>query len=269
MKAPSSTARHAGAPPLQSTAPIFAIHGSASTGRQWQSLAACLGSASAVIAPDLPGYGGTPPDLDRLSYLEAALSQVPGPVDVVAHSFGGAVALMLANRNPGQVRSVTLYDPVMPVTDARGPACMAPDLRALWTGLRGQPAPVMMARFLDFWCAPGMWDRLSPQRQAGLIALSGSLTRDFEEICAGVWNVPRPGYRGPVTVLRGSRSPRVTVDVSDRILAQYPQARCSVMPGLGHMAPLTHADQVNPAIAAVLSGVPARCAALRALRSAA
>ncbi|WP_424969719.1 alpha/beta fold hydrolase [Dinoroseobacter sp. S76] len=233
--------------------PVFAIHGTASSGRQWQSLAAHLGASRTLIAPDLPGYGATPSQLDRLSYLEAMLWQSPGPMDLVAHSFGGAVALMLANRNPDRVRSLTLFDPVMPVLPGRGAASVAPDLRVLWTQVRGQPAPVMMARFLDFWCAPGTWIGLPRHRQDALLTQSAALTRDFEEICAGYWTVAHPAYFGPVTVLRGGRSPQVTVDVSAKILADYPQARCTVLPGLGHMAPLTHADQVNPHFAAALA----------------
>lgn len=211
-----------------------------------------------MIAPDLPGYGATPSQLDRLSYLEAMLWQGAGPVDLVAHSFGGAVALMLANRNPDRVRSLTLFDPVMPVLPGRGAASVAPDLRALWTQVRGQPAPVMMAQFLDFWCAPGTWEGLPHHRQDALLTQSAALTRDFEELCAGYWTVAHPAFFGPLRVLRGGRSPQVTVDVSARILADYPQARCTVLPGLGHMAPLTHADQVNTYFAAALAEAAAQ-----------
>lgn len=251
---PASDAAHLIRPPETPAAlPVFAIHGTASSGRQWRSLAAHLGPARRMIAPDLPGYGATPSRLDRLSFLEAELWQAGAAVDLVAHSFGGSVALLLANRNPDQVRSITLYDPVMPVFPGRGAACVAPDLRALWTQVRGQPAPIMMARFLAFWCAPGTWEALPPERQDALLIQTASMTRDFEEICAGYWTVASSAYSGPVTVLRGGVSPQVTADVCARIRADYPQAHCSVVPGLGHMAPLTHGEEINSRLAAALA----------------
>ena len=41
--------------------PVIALHGSASTGAQWQSLVGYLEGRFRVYTPDLPGYGGSAP----------------------------------------------------------------------------------------------------------------------------------------------------------------------------------------------------------------
>lgn len=70
------------------------------------------------VAPDLPGWGETPP-LPGFSYrmpdlcrwLLRFLDQVaPGPLQIVGHSFGGAVALHLALMDPDRVERLVLVN---------------------------------------------------------------------------------------------------------------------------------------------------------------
>ena len=42
------------------SAPVIALHGSASTGAQWRSLAGYLEGRFQIFTPDLPGYGQSP-----------------------------------------------------------------------------------------------------------------------------------------------------------------------------------------------------------------
>ena len=80
---------------------IMAIHGSASTARQWQRFADDLRRAANVMAPDLPGYGRAAGDKNpRLRSLERAIAGRAVHIHLVAHSFGGAVALKLAQARP-------------------------------------------------------------------------------------------------------------------------------------------------------------------------
>jgi pimeloyl-ACP methyl ester carboxylesterase len=74
-----------------------------------------------VIAPALPGFGGSdgPPlreiDLHAYSLRIARLIDVMAlekPVFIVGHSFGGGVALQLATERPDLVRSLTLVNTV-------------------------------------------------------------------------------------------------------------------------------------------------------------
>ncbi len=72
-----------------------------------------------IIAPDLRGHGRspwTPPwGLDtHVGDLVGVLDEhATGPVVVVAHSYGGAIALHLAQAVPDRIRGIVLLDPAL------------------------------------------------------------------------------------------------------------------------------------------------------------
>ena len=104
-----------------------------------------------VIAPCLPGFGGSDPlplhraGLADYAHRIARLLEVlgeDGPVFVAAHSFGGGIALQLATERPDLVRSLTLVNPV-------GGGAL-PDSPAAWlawaAGAVGELSPASVAR---------------------------------------------------------------------------------------------------------------------------
>jgi lipase len=98
---------------------ILAVHGLTGHGRRWQTLATRHLAECAVAAPDLLGHGrstsSAPWTLDANAAALAALldRRAHGPVLVVGHSFGGAVALNLAAARPDLVASLVLLDPAV------------------------------------------------------------------------------------------------------------------------------------------------------------
>lgn len=97
---------------------MLALHGLTGHGRRWQQLAAQLPDV-AIAAPDLIGHGRSswhaPWSIDaNVAALTALLdAQADGPVVVVGHSFGGAVALQLSAARPDQVAALVLLDPAV------------------------------------------------------------------------------------------------------------------------------------------------------------
>jgi pimeloyl-ACP methyl ester carboxylesterase len=67
-----------------------------------------------LVMPDRPGHGQTPrdgrEDFERDAELLAPLLADP-PAHLVGHSYGGIVALYMAARQPGSVRSLVLIEP--------------------------------------------------------------------------------------------------------------------------------------------------------------
>ncbi|MGV0625089.1 alpha/beta fold hydrolase [Mycolicibacter minnesotensis] len=97
---------------------LLAVHGLTGHGARWRYVAELLPEI-AVAAPDLIGHGhsswAAPWSIDaNVAALAAMLeSSAVGPVPVVAHSFGGAIALSLAATRPDLVDALILLDPAI------------------------------------------------------------------------------------------------------------------------------------------------------------
>ena len=103
-----------GTAPVGST-PVLLLHGVPETSSCWRELGPALAPGRRVLAPDLPGLGGStytgPFDVASLVAELAALveAEVPGGrVDVVGHDWGGSLALGLAGARPDLVRRLVV-----------------------------------------------------------------------------------------------------------------------------------------------------------------
>lgn len=103
---------------------VLTIHGVTEHGQSWEYLAGYLPEVN-IAAPDLLGHGrsswAAPWSIDaNVSALAALLKdQADGPVVVVGHSFGGAVALQLAAAHPDLVAALILLDPAIGLDGSR------------------------------------------------------------------------------------------------------------------------------------------------------
>ncbi len=95
--------------------PVLLLHGVPETASVWNVLAPQLAKGRRVLAPDLPGLGGSsytgPYDVPSLVGELAALldAEAPGQkVDVVGHDWGGSLALGLAGGRPDLVRRLVV-----------------------------------------------------------------------------------------------------------------------------------------------------------------
>jgi lipase len=98
---------------------VLAIHGLTGHGRRWRTLATGHLPEITVAAPDLIGHGrssySAPWTVDANVAALATLveNDADGPVVVVGHSFGGAIALHLAAACPDLVSGLVLLDPAI------------------------------------------------------------------------------------------------------------------------------------------------------------
>lgn len=96
---------------------VLAIHGLTGHGRRWETLAHAHLPEISVLAPDLIGHGRSswdaPWTIDANVDALAGLLDTDEPALVVAHSFGGAVALSLAAAHPDLVTALVLLDPAV------------------------------------------------------------------------------------------------------------------------------------------------------------
>jgi lipase len=97
---------------------LLAIHGLTGHGGRWQQLSDHLPEI-AIAAPDLIGHGrsswAAPWTLEAnvAAHAELLDEEADGPVLVVGHSFGGAVAMHLAAARPDLVAGLLLLDPAV------------------------------------------------------------------------------------------------------------------------------------------------------------
>jgi lipase len=246
-------------------APVIALHGSASTGAQWRSLVGCLSGRFSVFTPDLPGYGGSTPAPDGGLAVDAAAvvalaARIGGPVHLVGHSWGAVVALRVARRHPGVLRSLTLIEPVavhLLRGGAPGDRVVHAEMEALRRGIEadavsGAPSAAM-ARFIDFWNGRGAWDRTSPRLQAFFLACLDRVRADFRAIAAERWDVAELSrIEVPALAVMGLNSPVATMRVTELVARALPRAVLRLIPDAGHLAPLTDPHVVDPMIAAHL-----------------
>ncbi len=98
--------------PEGATPTLLFVHGYGGSARQWLYQLRFFGQTMHVIAPDLRGHGlsddpvGLPHTMDGLvDDLDMVLDalHVRGPVHIISHSFGGAVATEYSLRHPERV----------------------------------------------------------------------------------------------------------------------------------------------------------------------
>ncbi len=254
--------------------PVLALHCSLAHGGAWGPMAAELGDAVTMTAPDLPGHGHSadwPVNgsmHDTATAVATALAEAIGggaPVDILGHSFGGTVALRLALERPDLVRSLTLFEPVLFSAAAAENAPEAEEWTAkqtVFTDLLDQGRADEAARYFH-----GQWGNGTPLNQLpetqrryitdriGAIRAAGDVVeRDRLGLVA-------PGrlesLHLPVLLAEGSTSPGIIHAITRALAARIPGAQRVVVEGAAHMLPISHAATLAPRIREHL-GLPPR-----------
>ncbi|MGI5169796.1 alpha/beta fold hydrolase [Spirillospora sp. CA-253888] len=102
--------------------PVVALHGINGHGARWRRLAERHLPDREVLAPDLRGHGRSTHDApwDAGTHVADLLATVePDRFDLVAHSYGGLIAVRLARAAPHRVRRLVLLDPAIGLDPAR------------------------------------------------------------------------------------------------------------------------------------------------------
>lgn len=246
--------------------PIAALHGSAATARQWAPLSAYLGDEFRIIAPDMPGYGGSPAwaadhlDSDEAGPVSSIARRVSAllrscgrPVHIVGHSAGGNIALAIALSYPDLVASLTLIEPVaFHLLASSDPAdialyreiqCLAGTIAA---DLANGDPQSGMARFIDFWNGDGAWERMPAGQQDNLAAQTGQVVGDFTAAFSQEWPIAElRSVSAPVHLVMGLRSQAVTMRITELIAESINDAALSMVADGGHMMPMTHPAEIS------------------------
>lgn len=232
-------------------APLLLLHGPPFDHRAWAPTIPYLAGHFRVVAPDLPGYGGSSdaacdgsPDsfIRSMAGLMTALRMVPG--FVAGASFGGAVALGLAARHPERVRALVVTGapgerpwPATFQTRLARAARRAPGLLALglWMAPRAQARWFLHRAFGDRRLVS---DEIVEQVATTLRdpAQRRLLVRTIRQV--DTWRfVMRQlgGIRAPALLVWGERDGVYDLRSAERLRHAIPGARLVTIAGAGHL----------------------------------
>ncbi len=254
---------HRGGPESGSALPVLLLHGVPQTAIVFRHLFPVLAADRLVLAPDLKGLGGSevggPYDVATLVREIAALilHEVDGPVDVVGHDWGGAIALALADTRPDLVRRLVVinapYRKVSLVKAFHIPLFALPGLPEVVFRLGGRRLIDGMLRLAwksDQPLDPDVRDRYAasyanPQRVSAMLGYYRASVRGQ---IAGRRKVAEPPT-GPTPtglgrlVLWGAADPVMPMAIAESVCSDLgPAAELVALPGIGHF-PLEEAPE--------------------------
>ena len=238
---------------------MLCVHGYPESSYMWRDVLEAVGAAGwRGVAPDLPGYGDSPPDPPatwerHIAALDRFVSEL-GLRDVVlvVHDWGGLIGLRWACDTPGAVRALVVSDTgFFPDGKWHG---MAQAMRTpgqgeeLVDGIDREGFGAMLRSI-----SPGMTDEAlddyfkafaDDERRRGQLELYRS--GDFEKLRPYEGRLAQLGV--PALVLWGADDPFAPVGGAHRLAKELPGAEVVVLDGIGHFL---FADAPGEAAAAV------------------
>lgn len=233
--------------------PLVLLHGLLVTHHAFRAIIDPLAADRRVIALDMPGCGESdrpePAEADdySLRWLAARVREALSALgvqscDLLAHSFGGAVAVELAATVPGLVRRLVLVDPVVFPMELplEGRVAVLPRVGPmLWkqlfrrTELRRYLTRVFSTpELLDERAVDVYWDRLG--RDGGREAAHAMLLQ-MTRLAPLRDQLDR--VDPPTLVVWGDRDTLMPPDTGARLVQLLPRAELQVVEGCGHAVP--------------------------------
>jgi pimeloyl-ACP methyl ester carboxylesterase len=230
---------------------LLALHGWARTHRDFDGVLRPVGGPElAAIAVDLPGFGATPPpsepwgSADYAACVDGLLEEMTAPVVLLGHSFGGRVAVHLAATRPAAVSALVLCGvPLLRLGPPRRPALKYRAVRAAHrAGLLGE-------------------ERMERARRrfgsADYAAASGVMRGVHGRVVAETYETQLDAIEPPVTLVWGDDDTEVPLGVARAALTRLRDGRCLraelvVLPGAGHLVPLTSPAALRQAVERLL-----------------
>ena len=249
---------------------VVLLHGQPGSGADWRQVADVLPEALRVVALDRPGYGvsreaaggfginarAVVAELDARGIEQAVL---------VGHSYGGGVALAVAQLAPARVEALVLLASV-------GPGCLSGWDRLLAAPVAGEVCAVT-AWWLTPWLARARLAAIAGLRRRPIAADEhvnwhiwaharhdhGALWRSFlteqralvhelGSITASLADVGQP-----VLLVADPQDTLIPVSTTHRLAAILPDARVRLVGQIGHHLPRRGAHQIAAAIVQFLA----------------
>ena len=203
---------------------------------------------------------------DEVAHITGALDAVAASeagVHLVAHSYGGLVALQLAQQLGTRVRSLFLYEPVLfgallrtTEQDVTVDAAARPDVETFakhpWflTDDARMGTSEWLETFIDYWNRPGSWARMPEPQRAETEAAAWKMAQEVRGIFTDPADFGAYAHPAPTTLVLGGRTTAASRATTHTLMARaLPHAVLVELPKAGHMGPLTHRAEVHAELA--------------------
>ena len=244
--------------------PALLVHGLGGAAINWKAAAERLRSRYRVLAPDLLGFGYTPPGKRRVDVgaqrqiVDRFIREVAGgAVLLVGNSMGGLISILQAAEQPDTVSELVLVNPATPIDPFRPhhPRVLTLGLMAIpGVGdvlarrlLHGSTPDAYVRDFFGFVCHQS--DTVDPELLSAHIALAeerrsmpwsvSTFNRAVRSIIPTLHS-PRfrravAGVRAPTLLLHGSRDRLIPLSAARKLAARRPDWRFEVLDPVGHV----------------------------------
>lgn len=224
---------------------VLALHG---WGRRGADFRASLADIPA-IAPDLPGFGASPPPSDVIgangyaTILREILDEFDRPPVLVGHSFGGRIAVCMAARWPDQVGSLVLTgSPLLRNSAPKRPSLSYRLIRSLHR--IGLVSDLRMEQI---------------RRSRGSVdyrAASGVMRDILVKVIAETYGPELAELRTPTHLIWGEQDTEVPVAVAERTMGILTQTgvrvELTLLEGVGHHVPQEAPDRLRSVVNSLL-----------------
>jgi pimeloyl-ACP methyl ester carboxylesterase len=191
--------------------PVLMIHGLASGAEVWEQTCAALQAQVQCHLVQLPGMAGSAAETGD-AYLERQAGKLQAymserglkQVDIVGHSLGGNLALMLAAKEPQRIQRVAIVDSLPFLAGLRNPAATPEQAKQMAEGMRSGMAQGPMPEAQQRAMAQGM--TRSPEgvetiMRWGKASDPATVAQAMVEIWGGDFRPLLPQIQQPVLVL--------------------------------------------------------------------
>jgi pimeloyl-ACP methyl ester carboxylesterase len=249
--------------------PLVLLHGVGTSRVVWRRAMPLLAARWHVVAPDLPGFGASPPAgrgfaLDRVVDVlaEALAADLERPFDLLGNSLGGAVALELAARHPRLVRRLVLAAPAgltpmrepVPLLAGRVGSALIAARRVAGAPLAGNGLARRLLLFgtvADPAAVPAEEARRMVRGSSGSVRVGAAITT----VAAADLRHRLPALEMPVAFLWGARDRVMPVSALPGLRALAPGAPAEVIAGAGHVPQVERPREFAAAVERLLAAI--------------
>lgn len=210
---------------------VVLVHGAGASGKIWRKQFGPLSGRFHVIAPDLPGFGGSgfSPAITNvcgysgflLSFLDALKISA---ASFVGSSMGGWVSCCLSAARPDRVERLVLISPG---------GLYLPEAPPM-------PIPRLLEYITSYYPEEGSAGLTNALKTINSLWRLSGFAPDVKELL--------PAIKAPTLVVWGDEDPVIPVKYSEVFASQIKGARLKIIEGAGHMPYLERPEETNAVI---------------------